>query len=515
MIKSLLNLNGAILLSLALTTYNVNAQCTIANTPASYNNTFNDGGPFDYVQSFVATCSGNMQYFQLTASDLQTMPGSTLYVYNGNVPNGTAIYSQAYPSITPSFVGDLININITGTLPLVSGNQYSFRFFADDLDFRFTTNNLYTDGQAWQNGGSLPTTDFYFTIGIGGCVSTGLTADNSLLPNLNDECSVSVATPPTATTSCGGVISGVPNVSFPINTPGTTQIIWSYDDGNGNTTTQTQNVIIDDITSPIADLVILPDVANECEVASLTSPTATDNCAGTITGTTTTSFPIDVQGITQVTWTFVDGNGNTTSQIQNVIINDNLAPVPLIVQLPDLTNQCEVMTLTPPTAIDNCGGTITGTTTTTAPIQTLGNSTITWSFDDGNGNITTQTQNVINPTIDNAVTVTGTTITANQSGADYQWLDCDNGLASISGETNQSFTASVTGNYAVEITIEGCVNLSGCELIDFTGIEELIQSGKELVKIVDFMGRETVFVPNTPLIFIYSDGSMERVMEIE
>ena len=48
-----------------------------------------------------------------------------------------------------------------------------------------------------------------------------------------------------------------------------------------------------------------------------------------------------------------------------------------------------------------------------------------------------------------------------------------------------------------------------------TGIEELINTQKELVKIIDFTGRETEFKPNIPLIFIYSDGTRERVMEIE
>ena len=56
-------------------------------------------------------------------------------------------------------------------------------------------------------------------------------------------------------------------------------------------------------------------------------------------------------------------------------------------------------------------------------------------------------------TIDNTVTVSGTTLTANQTGASYQWVDCDNGNAAISGETNASYTPTVTGNYAVEITL--------------------------------------------------------------
>jgi len=104
---------------------------------------------------------------------------------------------------------------------------------------------------------------------------------------------------------------------------------------------------------------------------------------------------------------------------------------------------------------------------------------------------------------------------ANQAVGSYQWVDCDNAFAPINGENSQSFTASVTGNYAVEIEDEGCVVTSACELIDFSGLEELNLSKKELVKIVDLMGRETKMVSNTPLIFIYSDGTMERVMEFE
>jgi hypothetical protein len=46
-------------------------------------------------------------------------------------------------------------------------------------------------------------------------------------------------------------------------------------------------------------------------------------------------------------------------------------------------------------------------------------------------------------------------------------------------------------------------------------IEELILTEKELVKIIDIMGRESEYKPNTPLIFVYSDGTRERVMKIE
>lgn len=38
---------------------------------------------------------------------------------------------------------------------------------------------------------------------------------------------------------------------------------------------------------------------------------------------------------------------------------------------------------------------------------------------------------------------------------------------------------------------------------------------KEVVQIIDLLGRETVFKANTPLIYIYNDGTRERVMKIE
>lgn len=40
-------------------------------------------------------------------------------------------------------------------------------------------------------------------------------------------------------------------------------------------------------------------------------------------------------------------------------------------------------------------------------------------------------------------------------------------------------------------------------------------TSKNLIKIVDMMGRETSFKPNTPLIYVYDDGSTEKVFTIE
>lgn len=66
----------------------------------------------------------------------------------------------------------------------------------------------------------------------------------------------------------------------------------------------------------------------------------------------------------------------------------------------------------------------------------------------------------------------GETISANSASATYQWLDCDNGNAIIVGETGQSFTATVNGNYAVQLTENGCLDTSACVIISSASLNE-------------------------------------------
>lgn len=72
-------------------------------------------------------------------------------------------------------------------------------------------------------------------------------------------------------------------------------------------------------------------------------------------------------------------------------------------------------------------------------------------------------------------TTSGLTITADEANATYQWIDCDNGNTAISGATNQSYTATANGNYAVIVTSNGCSDTSDCTLIDIVGINNLAQ----------------------------------------
>jgi hypothetical protein len=179
-----------------------------------------------------------------------------------------------------------------------------------------------------------------------------------------------------------------------------------------------------------------------------------------------------------VIWTYDDGNGNISTQTQNVVVNDVSAPVPDIATLADATG-CFEVTPTVPTATDNCVGTVTATPDVSFPITTPGTTVVTWTYDDGNGNISSQVQNVVVNTVDASVTQSGGTLTANATGVgyNYQWLNCDNNYSEIVGAVNQSFSpTTITGNYAVEVSNGVCTDTSACIFLDITGLEEIAHS---------------------------------------
>lgn len=79
---------------------------------------------------------------------------------------------------------------------------------------------------------------------------------------------------------------------------------------------------------------------------------------------------------------------------------------------------------------------------------------------------------------DVSISLIGSSLTASITGADaYQWADCNNLNGSgyptpIIGATNQSFTPTEDGSYAVYITTNGCDGLSNCLTITSVGIAE-------------------------------------------
>ena len=129
---------------------------------------------------------------------------------------------------------------------------------------------------------------------------------------------------------------------------------------------------------------------------------------------------------------------------------------------------------------DSCAGTLIGSTITsifnTAPL----NSDVTFFIrgEDGAGCVdesvgTCAAVNVPVYTNDVTTSISGFTITANATGANYQWIDCDNSNIPIPGETYQSFTASESGSYAVIVSENACADTSECINITVVGIDQV------------------------------------------
>ncbi len=71
----------------------------------------------------------------------------------------------------------------------------------------------------------------------------------------------------------------------------------------------------------------------------------------------------------------------------------------------------------------------------------------------------------INLTIDStdvSVTNSSPTLTANATGATYQWLDCNKNFTKINNAKSRNYVANSNGTYAVEVTQNGCIDTSLC-----------------------------------------------------
>jgi uncharacterized delta-60 repeat protein len=168
-----------------------------------------------------------------------------------------------------------------------------------------------------------------------------------------------------------------------------------------------------------------------------------------------------IQGVSQ---------GRIARLTTDLCIGDTIPPVPLIPFLTPVTGICEVTITTAPTATDLCAGLITATTNDPLYYNTQGNWQVQWVFDDGNGNFAYQVQQVYVTGVNTMIAVD--TMTPGSSyqlraihagaGVTYQWIDCSNGSAPLTGDTLQQFVPQASGSYAVIVFEDGCADTSVC-----------------------------------------------------
>ncbi|MEN9639270.1 MAG: hypothetical protein RLZZ262_1138 [Bacteroidota bacterium] len=91
----------------------------------------------------------------------------------------------------------------------------------------------------------------------------------------------------------------------------------------------------------------------------------------------------------------------------------------------------------------------------------------------GCDSIVTLDLNIVNLNMN--VTQSNNVLTSSEAGAQYQWIDCTNGSIDIPNATNQSYTPTVNGSYAVFVTENGCTDVSECvDVTTIIGVDEQI-----------------------------------------
>lgn len=210
-----------------------------------------------------------------------------------------------------------------------------------------------------------------------------------------------------------------PTAQFPV---GITTVSYVATDANGNKSTCSFTIEIEDTEAPVLTCPPNQTILATCPTAQVPSYInqvgIADNCGGNVQvtqnyapGTTLGSIfpapnpPADSSTFT-ITMIGTDGYNNDTCSF-TVMLLDGQAPIPTIDSLPDLIDSCGTLIVFAPTALDPCNpnaDTIYGTPSTPVgsflntnpPSYQLnpGSYVITWNYNDGNGNISTQPQNI-------------------------------------------------------------------------------------------------------------------------
>ncbi|MCF8276209.1 MAG: HYR domain-containing protein [Flavobacteriales bacterium] len=180
---------------------------------------------------------------------------------------------------------------------------------------------------------------------------------------------------------------------------GATTVTYEADDSNGNASTCSFIVTVEDDEDPVItcppSVTVNNDPGNCDAVVTYALPTVTDNCTGSITPVLTlglasgSTFPL---GTTPIRYSATDGSGNTSLCSFSVTVEDTEDPLMVcpngIVAYVE-PNTCQaVVTYDDPTVTDNCNQSIVPmlqSGLSSGDSFPLGDSQITFSATDGNG----------------------------------------------------------------------------------------------------------------------------------
>lgn len=298
--------------------------------------------------------------------------------------------------------------------------------------------------------------------------------------NITCYASVPLMVPLNWTDNCSGagVLNGT-EVSDGQTCPETLTRTWTISDGCGNTSTETQVIVIHDTQAPIIDPA--PASVNvQCygDVPAMVSLNWSDNCTGVgvLNGTEVSDGQSCPETITR-TWTISDNCGNTATETQIIVVHDitpptasslpfeivGVLPPPDLTLLSDAADNCGTPTVVWVDDVSDNGYCPENVVRTYSVSDDCGNELlITQDFQIGDNipliNFTASETIITNANLDDGGLIN---FTNNSSGAvSYLW-DFDDSTTSTNYSTSHNFDNTTAGGYYVTlygISEYGCVD---------------------------------------------------------
>lgn len=257
-------------------------------------------------------------------------------------------------------------------------------------------------------------------------------------------------------------LNGTATLTGEILSTGITTVVWTVDDGNGQTATCTTVITIEDNEVPIiicpSDINVNTDVGNCFATVNFSNAIVFDNCGvdsvvqtmGLASGS---PFPV---GVNTIEFTATDINGNISMCSFTITVTDNEAPVAIC---QNITIQLDANgnVIITPANVDGGSTDQCGVVTATIDIDTfdcshVGNNNVILTVTDGNGNSSSCTAIV---TIED---VTPPVVACQDITVE---LDPATGTVTISGTEidNGSTDACGIANYELDVDTFDCTNI--------------------------------------------------------
>ena len=221
----------------------------------------------------------------------------------------------------------------------------------------------------------------------------------------------------TATDNAASAMTKTTVGTVDMGLPGTYSLNISYEDVSGNVSNKIRTVNVVDTTAPVisGETTVDAEVVQSGTYSNLPGVTASDNSSTTLTRTESNTVDLTTLGAYKDTTTFTDESGNSASFTRNVLVVDTTAPTVTVLGEPVvLVIQYGSYTESGATATDNSAGGLEFSILGTVDVSTVGDYTLTYTFEDLSGNVGSGTRLVeVRPA---GTTETGTSTASTGTG---------------------------------------------------------------------------------------------------